>query len=115
MARRVWLLFGVTIIALLAIAVSWKPAAIAYHRRHMLSAWNDVVNHREPSRIDWFYEQVIRGRRNKGYGLLYWEQYEYHRAKLVEWGDLAHQEFVLQHIVARSEEAKEFADFRRPN
>ena len=107
MTKRVRLLVGVTIIALLALVASWKPAAIAYHRRHMLSAWNDMVNDRRPSQVDLFWQQVILGRRNKSYPALQQERYEYHRNGLVEWGDLAHRHFVLRHIIAPSDEATE--------
>ena len=107
MTKRVQLLVGLAIVALLVMLASWKPAAIAYHRRHMMSAFNDMGSDRQGSRFESFWNYISFARRNKSLSLLDYERYEYHRDKLVEWGDLAHREFVLQHIVARSDEAKE--------
>jgi len=103
--RRVRLLVGVATIGLLVMLASWQPAVIAYHRRHMMSAWNDCVNARQPSKTESFPQQVIL--RHGDNPNLHWERYEYHRDRLVAWGELAHREFVLQHIVAQSEESKE--------
>jgi len=81
--------------------------AVAYHRRQMISAWNDVVNDRQPSMIELFHQQVMLGQGTKRTIRFQLERYEYHRNKVVQWGELAHREFLLQHIVKPSDEAEQ--------